>query len=654
MRTSRVWIALVALVIALACCPSLSFTLDPDSFPGIVIDTGDSGPEPTVEISREPASDVATETEQLLAGTVVPVRDLHELAIRLQGLPADTPREVQAAPPDYDVGDTRVFHVSNTDTDEQFDITAVMMYETDHLYMWVQQGMPADEASVREAAETFESHTYPTVRAFFGTEWSPGVDGDPHVHILHARGLGSVGGYYSSSDEFVSAVREDSNQMEMFYISLEYEVINSDSYHGTLAHEFQHMIHWYADRNEDTWLNEGFSVLSSYLAGFDPGGFEFGFASRPDTQLTDIDYDADDVFASYGAGYMFAAYFLDRFGAEATQALVAHPENGLAAVNAVLAELGAGVTAEDVFADWVVANLLDDPAIDDGRYGYAEMDPPEVWVTSTHTEFPASDETTVRQYGADYIEVQGSQPLQLSFTGATQSRLVNTTAHSGQYLWWSNRGDDSDMTLTREFDLSEVDSATLEFWTWYDIEEDWDYAYVEISTDGGATWQILTTPSCTAEDPNGNSFGCAYTGMSGDGGEPTWIQEQVDLTPYAGQTVQVRFEYITDDAVNRPGFVVDDLGIPEIDYFSDFEADGDGWETEGFVRHANVLNQRWLVQLILFGPQTTVQQLEVGADQTGQWEIPLGGGVGRAVVVVSGLAPVTTEPAAYRYDIALP
>jgi len=54
---------------------------------------------------------------------------------------------------------------------------------------------------------------------------------------------------------------------------------------------------------------------------------------------------------------------------------------------------------------------------------------------------------------------------------------------------------------------------------------------------------------------------------------------------------------------------------------------------------------------VLFGPQTTVQRLELNPDQTGEWEIPLGGGVDRAVVVISAYAPVTTEVASYQYSV---
>jgi immune inhibitor A len=53
-----------------------------------------------------------------------------------------------------------------------------------------------------------------------------------------------------------------------------------------MAHEFQHMIHWYRDRNEESWLNEGFSVLAELLNGFEVGGFDSLYVMNPDLQLT--------------------------------------------------------------------------------------------------------------------------------------------------------------------------------------------------------------------------------------------------------------------------------------------------------------------------------------------------------------------------------
>ena len=658
-------VAALVLILAVACCcctGTLVFLSSSDSLPvtpeiGVTVppllDT--STPAPAPKVNRDPAGELGQETEALLEDTVIPVRDLHKLAIRLRGLPADTPRSVnQEGSPDYDVGARRLFHASNVDTEEQFELYATLAYKTEHVYMWVEEGANVNQNDLETAANLFEEQSYETNRAFFGSEWTPGVDNDPHLSILHATNLGSsVAGYYSSADQFVSEVRDDSNEMEMFYINIDNVSVNSPFYNGVLAHEFQHMIHWYNDRNEETWLNEGFSELATYLNGFDVGGSYYLFADAPDTQLNTWPSGPGAAGANYGGSYLFTSYFLDRFGSDATKALVAHEENSFTSVEAVLREQGSDLTYEALFGDWTVANLLDDPTIGTGHYGYKEIDPPSVDIETTYfpNAYPVLEEATVHQHATDYIEVQGERPLTFSFTGSTRVGLVDTTARSGQYVWWSNRGDDSDMSLTQSFDLSDVSQATLSYWVWYDIERDWDYAYVEASTDGGQTWSILETPSGVGTNPNGNSFGWAYTGQSGSGESPQWIRERVDLSGYAGQEVLLRFEYITDDAVNRPGFVLDDVSIPEIGYSSDLEADGGGWEANGFIRHANVLPQRWLLQSVLFGGDVTVEKLELEADQSGSWTIPLSADADRAVIVVSAFAPVTTEWASYSYEI---
>ncbi|HIC94134.1 MAG TPA: hypothetical protein EYP09_07780, partial [Anaerolineae bacterium] len=183
-------------------------------------------------------------------------------------------------------------------------------------------------------------------------------------------------------------------------------------------------------------------------------------------------------------------------------------------------------------------------------------------------------------------------------------------------------------------------------------------AYIEVSTDGGRTWDILPGRYTTDTNPTGNSFGHAYTGKSGVEGrdseteEPIWIKEEVDLTPYVGQEVLIRFEYITDDAVNHVGLCVDDIAIPELGYFYDVEEGEGGWVAEGFIRTDNVLPQRFLVQLIELDSEPRVRRMELDQRQEGRLVVRgLGEEVERAVLVVSGLAPVTTELASYEYSI---
>jgi hypothetical protein len=483
------------------------------------------------------------------------------------------------------------------------------------------------------------------------------VDSDPHLNILHAQNLGdSVAAYYSSADEFSHLAHEFSNEREMFYINLDAPMnVGDDYYNGVLAHEFQHMIHWYNDQNEDAWLNEAFSELAAYLNGYDPGEFYIAFAMEPDTQLNTWE-DPEENVPHYGAAYLFTLYFLERFGEEATRALVADQANGIASVDAVLLEWG--YSFDELFADWVVANYLDDPSLEDGRYGYREL---QMRVGDVYTlrRYPVERQDTVHQYAADYIAFEPQRDMKIDFQGATWVKVMDNEPHSGRYQWWSNRSDESDMTLTRAFDLTDLESATLEFWAWYDIEENWDYAYVEMSTDGGETWDILHAPSTTDYNPNGNSFGWAYTGMSGGGEKPQWIREKVDLSDYVGGEALIRFEYITDDAVSRPGFAVDDIKIPELGYDYDAEpalegggpGSDDGWEAEGFIRMENILPQRWIVQVIEFaGRETRVHKVELDEEQKGEYLIDADG-VDQVVLVISALAPSTTEAATYRYEV---
>jgi hypothetical protein len=97
---------------------------------------------------------------------------------------------------------------------------------------------------------------------------------------------------------------------------------------------------------------------------------------------------------------------------------------------------------------------------------------------------------------------------------------------------------------------------------------------------------------------------------------------------------------------------VDDISIPELGYHYDAEEGDGGWAALGFIRTDNTLSQRHLVQLIELGTVTRVRRIELDEAQKGHLVIEgLGDEVERAVLVVSALAPKTTEWAGYQYSI---
>jgi hypothetical protein len=616
--------------------------------------------------SAPPRWDRGDETLALAQKTIIPPRDRIDLARRLLGV-TDIPAPPTVAPPELEIGDRLTFWADNVEADYAFQVEAELVYKTAHVYMFVEVGLNSDEsvdlAAVQRSAEAFETIIRPGVHDIFGTEWTPGIDGDPHLYVLHARNLGSwVAAYYDSASEYPVEAVENSNEHEMFYVNLNAmgQAIGTPYYEGTLAHEFQHMVHWYVDENEDGWLNEGLSELAAMLTGYGASGFAAHFLSDPVLQLNAWPED-EDRGAHYGAAFLFAAYFYERYGEAATTTLVRDPANGMVGIDNTLAALGATdpatgepVTVVDLFADWVIANRVNDPSAGDGRYAYtfpAIQGIPQAAITLDITPRSGPLALDTPQWGANYLRLVGGfapRRVRVSFTGQPTVSIVPADARSGQYAWWSNRADSSDMRLTRAFDLTGVSRATLDFWMWYHIENLWDYAYVMVSTDGGATWTPLQTGRATTDNPHGNAYGPGYTGESGG-----WVQETADLTPYAGQNILVRFEYITDDAVTQPGLLLDDVSVPEIGYADDFERGDGGWTSEGWLRMDNTLPQSFVVQLIQTrNPDAPVLRL-LGPDDPpqGEWEITVGGEWGDATLVVSGVAPVTTEPAAYRLEV---
>ena len=608
-------------------------------------------PMPTLETNTASAAEESLET---LQKALVPINDPIEMAERLGGK-QDIPETLIDTDTPYSLGDTQEFYVTNVDTNENFKVNTTLRYLGDHVYIWIENGVDYEESDLRDLGATFDDEIYPTNREFFGSEWSPGVDGDPRIYIVYAGGLGnSLAGYFSSADALHPEAHEYSNAHEMFLINSDNVALWEDYIYGTLAHEYQHMIHWYRDMNEETWLNEGFSMLAELLNGFDPGGFEYSYINYPDLQLTDWGTEVGDNGPHYGAAFLFTTYFLDRFGEEATKALVANDVNGMESIDTVLMDMkisdpltGKLITAEDVFADWAVANILGDEDVADGRYDYKIYQ--SAPIANPGVTFPVcpigNTSYDVAQFGVDYIEITCPGEHTLTFSGNTANAILPTSPYSGDYFFWSNMGDHSNMSLEQRFDLSDVSgSVEMTYQTWYDLEEDYDYVFVSASTDE-TSWEILKTTSCTTEDPSGNSYGCGLNGQT-DG----WQLEWVDLSQFAGQAVTLRFVYVTDAAVNGVGMVIDDIQIPAIDYFSDFESDDGGWDAEGFVRIQNLLPQDFRVSLITLGDETGVIPIEL--DESNQAKIEIDIKEGESIIlVVSGTTPVTRQKAQYSIGI---
>jgi immune inhibitor A len=611
------------------------------------VPTEEPTPAPETTATREVSQEDIQATLRVLEQTELPDRDLYALAIRFGKIPADTPRIASETDPGYVVGDELTFTVSNIATQENFQADATLRAQTDHANWWVHNEVDVDQEDLDASAQVFEAQTYPTNRSIFGSEWSPGIDGDVRVNIFLGDVAG-VGGYFSSADEYPRSVNPNSNEKEIFYLNIYNAGPGNSYFDGILAHEFQHMIHWNTDRNEELWINEGLSELAAYLNDFDVGSSVQSYLSDPDITVTRWEVQTGEF---YGSAYSFTRYLYNRFGGKTIAELVREPENGGRGVAEVT-----DMPFNDLFADWTVANLIDDGDLAEGQYESPLSGSPNF--SATVRNYPFITEETVNQYGTDYYRftaAPGDGPLTLTFEGSPTVDLLPTDAHSGSWMLWGNRGDDSYSSTYRAFDLSGVESATLNYWTWYAIEPDYDYGYVAISTDGGALWDLLETPDTTTENPNGNSLGNAYTAQSGvskaqTGRTPSeWIEQTIDLTPYVGQEVLIGFHYVTDDALNYNGMLIDDVAIPEIDYEEDFEDGSEGWEFGGWARVDNVLPQTFILRVVTEGNNSTeVLPLEVDPQNRAALVLDtFGTEIERVTLIVTAATQETTREAEY-------
>ncbi|GAB4271258.1 MAG: immune inhibitor A [Candidatus Promineifilaceae bacterium] len=574
-----------------------------------------------------------------LQTAVPPAQDRAQIAADYLGITA--PRTLQTLPPVYTPGDSETFWVKNFDTQGNNQITAVLRYQSDDLLMWFEEGLQPEPEAITAAARHIETQILPTNRVFFGQEWQPGVDNDPRLTILHVADVGQIAtAYFDFANEYVTAVSPYSNQREMLTVGMKTAPLNSNTYFSAIAHELFHLIQWGQDSNESGWLSEGLAELAALLNGYPPERDE-DFAKQTDIQLTNLSQQPDEINAHYAASTLFVSYLYDTYGAEAIQAITAHPENGADSIEAVLRDRGIDVSFADLFAGWT-ASLVATPA--DGSLARPSLSPMTL-------KPPALVTDDVHQFGTDFYKITGTAPVTAVFTGTRTVSLFPASAHSGKHVWFSYPADESAVTLTRALDLTAVSRATLTFWTWYDLEEGWDYGYTAVSTNNGQSWHIIPTTTTTTENPQGNNLGAGLTGISGNGQQPLWVQQTADLSPFAGQPILLQFLVVTDTAVHHTGLLIDDIAVPEISFFDDVEQSENDWQAAGVVRVTPKLPQRFIVQMILFGQnELKVKQLTLN-EQQATWSIPLGDTYQEAWITISGATPVTQETAVYQLMI---
>ncbi|MEH7438461.1 immune inhibitor A domain-containing protein [Neobacillus drentensis] len=181
--------------------------------------------------------------------------------------------------------------------------------------------------------------------------------------------------------------------------------------------------------------------------------------------------------------------------------------------------------------------------------------------------------------GTQFLLDQANSPLgknnQAIRINLPQKKKPLLPPFEGNYSFWGGTGDESDNNMVTSVDLTGKTSATLDFDAWYKIEEQWDFAFVQVSEDNGATWKSLGNTNTTSQAVSGvyPTIPANLPGFTGDSNG--WTKQTFDLSSYAGKKIQLKFRYITDWGYNDTGFFVDNVKVTA-DGSAVFNEDGEG------------------------------------------------------------------------------
>lgn len=165
-----------------------------------------------------------------------------------------------------------------------------------------------------------------------------------------------------------------------------------------------------------------------------------------------------------------------------------------------------------------------------------------------------------------------------------------TTPVSGEYVYWSGKGVDGTNlyhTLTTTVDLSSATNPAFQFKAWYDIEEGWDFAYVQVKEVDSEIWTIIPG-NITTSNPDPEAEIIVPHGLTGtsDG----WVDIYFDLSQYNGKEVEIQLVYATDNYTYGQGIYVDDLMVLDHEevLFSNEAESIDNVVLDGFIHDKGV------------------------------------------------------------------
>ena len=396
-------------------------------------------------------------------------------------------------------------------------------------------------------------------------------------------------------------------------------------YEAIFAHEYQHLLEFWASPGELNWIDEGLADYAITVTGYGfPARsiFETGYESHiqtflgwralqtPANQIPQPNGGAEnsltlwddqgglETLADYGAAWTFMEFIAGRYGTRFMTDLHNEDGNGIKGLQAVLDKYLTGDKAMQVIHDWAAMVALD-KAIDDGarllgfvresRYQTKTLNSSIYWQNPESYSSPGAPPN-----GSDYVQLRDASGKPLSSSRVRSIEFSSPARHAPAPMQWQSISvagdavlsagavDNADRSIVRSVTVPAGGDRTLTFDTRYGLETGWDFSFVQVSTDDGLSWTSLANGSTTDEhDPAADP--AIVSQLPGFNGDADWHAESFDLAAYSGRTILLRFRLMTDGATLgnggpiEAGWQVDDVKLGGL-----LLSDGTlaGWGTE--------------------------------------------------------------------------
>jgi len=274
------------------------------------------------------------------------------------------------------LGETLKFNVEPTyDISARKEITATLIKITPQVYFYIEKNWWDSQVLAKQneisqnlniLSQEFENKIYPTLTTVFGSEWTPGIDGDPKITLFFHLMREDIGGYFRSADEYLKFQSPESNEREMLFLPI--AQIDNSQLKVFLAHEFVHLIAFNQkernfDVSEEVWLNEARAEYAPTLLGYDDIYQNSNlqrkveiFLEKPDDSITEW----QNKKADYGALNLFIHYLADHYGIDILASSLKSKLIGVLSLNEALKKNGFKEDFSQIFTNWTIAVFLND------------------------------------------------------------------------------------------------------------------------------------------------------------------------------------------------------------------------------------------------------------------------------------------------------